>query len=54
LKKYPEAIAVFRMNTEDFPRSANAFDSFAEALFDSGKVPDAVANYKKALDLDSK
>jgi tetratricopeptide (TPR) repeat protein len=54
LKKYPEAIAVFRMNTEDFPRSANCYDSYAEALFNSGKVPDAVENYKKALDVDSK
>jgi imidazolonepropionase-like amidohydrolase len=54
LKKYSQAIAVFRMNTEDFPRSANCYDSYAEALFNSGKVPDAVANYKKALDVDSK
>ena len=53
-KKYPDAIAVFRMNTEDYPQSANAFDSYAEALFDSGDVPSAVANYKKALEIDPK
>jgi imidazolonepropionase-like amidohydrolase len=53
-KKYPDAVAVLRMNTEDFPQSANAFDSYAEALFDSGNVPSAVANYKKALEIDPK
>ncbi len=51
LKKYPDALAVFRMNTEDFPQSANTYDSYAEALFDSGKVPEAVANYRKALEV---
>ena len=54
LKKYPEAVAVFRMNTEDFPQSANTFDSYAEALFDSGDLPSAVANYKRALEIDPK
>jgi tetratricopeptide (TPR) repeat protein len=54
LKKYPEAIAVFRMNTEDFSQSANTYDSYAEALFDSGDLANAVANYRKALEIDPK
>jgi imidazolonepropionase-like amidohydrolase len=53
-KKYPESIAVFRMNTGDFPKSANTWDSLGEALFKSGDVAHAVESYKKALDVDSK
>ncbi len=53
-KKYADAIAVFRMNTEDFPQSANTFDSYAEALFDSGDVSKAVVNYKRAVEINPK
>jgi imidazolonepropionase-like amidohydrolase len=53
-KKYAESIAVLRMNTEDFPKSANTWDSLGEALFKSGDVPRAVENYKKALEVDPK
>jgi tetratricopeptide (TPR) repeat protein len=53
-KKYAESIAVLRMNTEDFPKSANTWDSLGEALFKSGDVPYAVENYKKALEVDPK
>jgi imidazolonepropionase-like amidohydrolase len=51
--KYPEAIAVLRMNAEDFPKSANAWDSLGEALFKSGDVTHAVENYRRALALDA-
>jgi tetratricopeptide (TPR) repeat protein len=53
-KKYAEAVAFLRMNAEDFPKSANAYDSYAEALFDSGDVAHAVENYRKALEIDPK
>jgi imidazolonepropionase-like amidohydrolase len=53
-KKYAEAVAFLQMNTEDFPKSANACDSYAEALFDSGDVAHAVDTYKKALEIDPK
>ncbi|MGC2198501.1 MAG: amidohydrolase family protein [Terriglobales bacterium] len=52
--KYPEAIAMLRMNTEDFPTSANTLDSLAEALFKSGDVSQARATYAKALEIDPK
>jgi imidazolonepropionase-like amidohydrolase len=52
--KYPEAIAMLRMNTEDFPKSANTYDSLAEALFKSGDVAQARATYAKALEVDPK
>jgi imidazolonepropionase-like amidohydrolase len=51
-KKYHDAIAVLRMNTEDFPKSANTWDSLAEILYKSGDVAGGVANYKKALEVD--
>jgi cytochrome c-type biogenesis protein CcmH/NrfG len=45
---------VLRMNTEDFPKSANTWDSLGEALFNSGDLPHALENYKKALEVDPK
>jgi hypothetical protein len=53
-KKHPDAIAVLRMNTEDFPKSANTWDSLADAQFQSGDVPHAIENYTKALVADPK
>jgi tetratricopeptide (TPR) repeat protein len=53
-KKYADAVSVLRMNTEDFPKSANTWDSLGEALFDSGDTPHALENYKKALEADPK
>jgi imidazolonepropionase-like amidohydrolase len=53
-KKYPEAIAVLRMNTEDFPASANTWDSLADGQAQSGDMEHAVENYKKALETDPK
>ena len=53
-KRYREAIAVFQINTEDFPKSANTYDSLAEAQFKGGDLPHAVENYRKALAVDPK
>jgi len=50
--RYADAIAVLRMNTEDFPKSPNPYDSLAEALFKSGDVAQARAMYAKALEVD--
>ena len=51
-KRYKEAISIFQMNTQDFPKSANAYDSLAEAQFTSGDLPHALENYRRALDVD--
>lgn len=51
--KYPEAIALLRMNTEDFPSSPNTFDSLAEALAKSGDILQARAAYARALSIDA-
>jgi Tfp pilus assembly protein PilF len=46
-----DAIAVFLMNVEAFPSSANVYDSLAEAYMQDGQNELAVSNYKKSLEL---
>ena len=48
----PDAIAVFRLNTEAFPASANTHDSLGEALLAAGDREGATAAYRKALEID--
>ena len=50
-EKYADAIEVFRFNIETYPQSANAYDSYAEALMKSGDIENAAANYRKSLEL---
>lgn len=47
-----DAIAVFRLNTEQFPESANAWDSLAEGYLRAGDGERAVEYYEKSLELD--
>ena len=47
-----EAIEIFRLNTEMFPRSGNAFDSLGEAYMIKGDRERAIENYKRSLELD--
>jgi acetyl esterase/lipase len=46
-----EAIEVFRRNVEAHPRSANAYDSLAEAYLANKQNDLAIANYRKTLEL---
>ena len=50
--KYADAIKVFQLNTKAFPKSANAFDSLGEGYMKAGNKNEAIANYKKSLDMD--
>ena len=50
-KKYTEAIAIFSLNVELYPQSANVYDSLAEAYMLSGNKELAIKNYKKSLEL---
>jgi len=52
-KLYQQAIAVLEMNTGNFPKSANAWDSLADAFSRFGDVPHALENYRKALEADA-
>ncbi len=47
-----EAIDIFRLNTREHPKSANAYDSLGEALLAAKNPVEALQNYKKVLDLD--
>jgi tetratricopeptide (TPR) repeat protein len=47
--KIREAIAVFRLNIEAYPQSANAHDSMAEAYLQSGNTEQAKKFYKEVL-----
>lgn len=49
-----DAILLFSLNTEEFPNSANTYDSLAEAFMKNGQKDLAIKNYKKSLELDPK
>ena len=51
--KIDEAIFIFEINTQKFPKSANAFDSYAEAFMTKGNNELAIINYNKVLEFDS-
>jgi serine-type D-Ala-D-Ala carboxypeptidase/endopeptidase len=52
--KTVEALAVLKINVDEFPKSFNAYDSYAEALMKDGQKEAAIANYKKSLELNPK
>jgi hypothetical protein len=49
--KVDEAVAMFRRNVRDYPRSWNVYDSLGEALARKGVKKEAQANYRKALEM---
>jgi CubicO group peptidase (beta-lactamase class C family) len=49
-----DAIAVFRRNVEEFPKSSNVYDSLGEAYAKAGQKSLAIENYEKSLELDPK
>jgi len=50
--KKKEAIEVFKINVEAFPKSGNVYDSLGEAYLADGDKKLAIANYKKSVELD--
>jgi CubicO group peptidase (beta-lactamase class C family) len=50
-EKLDEAVAVFKLNIGAFPKSANAYDSYAEALMTQGNKEEAIVNYKKSVEM---
>lgn len=46
------AISFFKFNTTDYPDSANAFDSLAEAYMQTGQKQLSISHYQKSLSLD--
>lgn len=52
--KTAEAIAIYRLNTELYPQSSNAFTNLANAYIKSGNKSEAILNLKKALQINPK
>ncbi len=46
------AIEVFLVNTKQFPRSANVWDSLGDGYRAKGQIERAIASYRKALEID--
>ena len=54
MKRTKDAIEIFKLNVEMFPNSANPYDSLGEAYLADDQKDPALANYKKASELDPK
>jgi CubicO group peptidase (beta-lactamase class C family) len=52
--KVAEAIEMFKINAEAFPKSGNVYDSLGEAYLKNGNKELAIVNYKKSVALDPK
>jgi len=53
-RRFKEAIQVFTWNVEAYPKSANVYDSLAEAYAEAGDKEAAIRNYAKSLELNPK
>lgn len=48
--KLTEALALLRLNAEEYPDSANVYDSLGDACHRAGDKACALENYRKALE----
>jgi CubicO group peptidase (beta-lactamase class C family) len=53
MKRAKDAIEIFKLNVETFPKSSNPYDSLGEAYLADNQKDLALSNYKKAVELDS-
>ena len=51
-KDIDKALEFFKKNIENYPNSANVYDSYAEALLAKGDKKNAMINYEKAFHMD--
>jgi CubicO group peptidase (beta-lactamase class C family) len=47
-----DALAIFKLNAEEYPKSGNVYDSLAEAYEKDGQKQLAIENYRKSVELD--
>jgi uncharacterized membrane protein len=52
--KFAEAVRIFQLNVEAYPQSSNVYDSLGEAYMDDGNRSEAIANYRRSLQLNPK
>jgi CubicO group peptidase (beta-lactamase class C family) len=50
--KRNEAVEIFKLNVEAFPKGSNTYDSLADAYVATDQKELAIANYKKSIELD--
>lgn len=53
-KFYPQALSTLKLNTELFPASWNAFDSYGEILLKAGQPDKAALMYQRSIQLNPK
>ncbi|NNF00209.1 MAG: DUF3471 domain-containing protein, partial [Pyrinomonadaceae bacterium] len=53
MNKTKDAIEIFKLNVEMFPKASNPYDSLGEAYLKDGQKDLALINYKKSVELDS-
>lgn len=53
-KKFKDAIAIFKLNVEEYPKEADPYDSLGEAYMTNGDKELAIKNYEKSLELNPK
>jgi hypothetical protein len=49
--RFKDAIRVLQLNVEAYPQSGNVYDSLGEAYLDDGDTPQAIASYRRSLQL---
>jgi len=49
--KIDESLVIFKLNVEEFPKSYNTYDSYAEAWFKKGIKDSAIYYYQKSIEL---
>lgn len=52
--RYADAIRIFQLNVEAYPRSGNVYDSLAEGYMDAGNKSVAIADYRKSIQINPK
>jgi len=54
MERVKDAIEIFKLNIEVYPKNANCHDSLGEAYMANGDKENAIKHYEKALELDPK
>ena len=50
--KTQDAIEIFKLNVEMYPKASNPYDSLGEAYLEAGDKINALSNYRKSVELD--